>query len=122
MDERSTDHEAVAMNKRIDMAIKQSNFSFAAIAVLVGLSILTIFAAPLSVVRGADADQDNTKSTATDAGETTQVTLTPEAIKRYGVAMGQAKKQKLISHIIAQRKSHSIPMLWPLSVVRFKVG
>jgi cobalt-zinc-cadmium efflux system membrane fusion protein len=86
------------------MAVKKNSFPFnlpAASALLAATVLAMVLAGELPAVRGADNDQDKTKPTTEASGETTQVTLTPEAVKRYGIALGRAKKQKLISHIIA---------------------
>ena len=99
------------------MTMKNHSRAFrapAVIAVLSGLTLAMFTAGPQPAVRAADADQDKSlpakdgdaggKSADNDksaAGEVTEVKLTTEAIKRYGVSLGRATKQKLVSHIVA---------------------
>ena len=97
------------------MALKNDSRTLhapAVIAVLSGLTLAMIVGGLPPSVRAADADQDksaregdagvkNADKDKSAAGEVTQVKLTSDAIKRYGVSLGRAKKQKLVSHIVA---------------------
>jgi cobalt-zinc-cadmium efflux system membrane fusion protein len=100
------------------MAMKKHSHRFhtpAAIAILLGFTLAMLAGGLSSAVRGADGDQGKPVADAKDAdsgaknvdkdkpgaGETTAVKLTSEAIKRYGVILGRAKKQKLVSHVVA---------------------
>ena len=83
-----------------------------AMAILLGL---TVMIGGSSKGWSAEVNQDKPAGNAKDAdgakksgdkdkpavGETTEVKLTTEAIKRYGVSLGRATKQKLVSHVLA---------------------
>ena len=86
----------------------------AEIAMVFALTLFMAIGGPSPAVRAADSDQDKSaaakdgESGAKGAdkdksagGETTEVRLTSESIKRYGVSLGRATKQKLVSHVIA---------------------
>ena len=99
------------------MAMKNRSRTFlspATMAVLFGLTLAMTVGGLAPTVRAADADQgkptaaqdadSGAKETDKDkaaAGEVTEVKLTSEAIQRYGVSLGRATKQKLVSHVVA---------------------
>ena len=99
------------------MGMKNHSRIFHARAAIWVLSVLTlamIAGGPQPAVRAANADQDksgaakdgdsggkNADKEKSAAGEVTEVKLTNEAIRRYGVSLGRAKKQKLVSHVVA---------------------
>ena len=86
-----------------------------ALVILLGLTLTVMASSPSPAMRDGAKDQDKSTADAKDAhsgatngdkdktggGETTTVNLTTEAIKRYGVSLGRAKKQKLVSHVVA---------------------
>lgn len=86
-----------------------------AIAILIALTLGLMVGSSSPLARAADPDQDKSTADAKPsasgardgdkdrptAGETTQVKLTAEAMKRYGVGLGRATKQKLVSHVVA---------------------
>ena len=91
------------------MATKNDSHSLLTLAAIALLSMTA--GAPSSAVRAADTSQDAAAKDTNigaksgdkdkaDAAETTEVKLTSEAIKRYGVGLGRAKKQKLVSHVV----------------------
>ena len=97
------------------MARKNHSRTFripAVIAVLSGLILAMIVGGLQPAVRAADADQvksakdcdadvKNADKDKSASSETTEVKLTSEAIKRYGVSLGRATKQKLVSEVVA---------------------
>lgn len=97
-----------------------SKKNFCGFCVPIAIMIVLALALALAVMfghspaaRAADPDQDkfagakdadnSAKNADNDkpAGETTEVKLTSEAIKRYGVSLGRATKKKMVSHVIA---------------------
>lgn len=86
-----------------------------ALVILLGLTLTVMASSPSPAMRDGAKDQDKSTADAKDAhsgatngdkdktggGETTTVNLTTEAIKRYGVSLGRARKQKLVSHVVA---------------------
>lgn len=58
-------------------------------------SICALLRAETNGEQSSSAD----KSTSSATAENTLVTLTPDSMKRYGVAIGKSQKKKLVSHI-----------------------
>jgi multidrug efflux pump subunit AcrA (membrane-fusion protein) len=56
--------------------------------------------APAAGDKGADSQSNETAKDKSGTAERKEVSLTPEAMRRYGVTVGTAAKQKLISHVV----------------------